>query len=202
VNARRIIALYPRKWRERYGEEISALVEDRQASFRDSVDLIANCLREWERTLPLGRILFPMAVGFVANAIGWFLRDRFGRLAVVDNAFPGVLGAWIAIWVLVCGRLMPSYWRWLTAPLHRQPPPFPKLSVVEGRCVLAMGMIVSIVVPWNTDMPREWWSFMSNPSVVMLATFYSVMWPLQNSEPYASTIESSKRPPNAPLGLA
>jgi hypothetical protein len=202
VKPNSLIRLYPRQWRERYGEEVRALLEDRPTNFRDSADLILNCLREWERNLQVTRIFLPAAVSFTANAIGWFLRDSVGRLALVDAAFPGVLVAWIVTWILVCVRLAPSYWRWLSAPLHLKQPPLPKFSTSETRWVVATGLIVGIVVPWNAVMPREWWSFLSNPSFPMLMITYGIISPIQKPAPYGSTIASSKRPPKAPLGLA
>jgi hypothetical protein len=201
IDARLLVRLYPRKWRERYGEELLALVDDQPVTVRDTADLVANCLREWERTLQLGRVLGPMAAGAAANAVGWFLRDTLGRLPFVDAAFPGVMGTWIAIWVLICARLAPAYWRWLSAPLHRQPPPLPTLSLTEARCVLALAAIVGVVVPWNMNIPREWWSFASNPSFSMLMVTSSIIWPPLRPSSFESTTTFSSRPPKSPLGL-
>jgi hypothetical protein len=40
----RVLHLYPRRWRERYGEEVAAMVADERPSFRLFVDLIAGAV--------------------------------------------------------------------------------------------------------------------------------------------------------------
>jgi hypothetical protein len=42
-----IVARYPRAWRERYADEVLALVEDRSAGWGDVFDLIRNAITEW-----------------------------------------------------------------------------------------------------------------------------------------------------------
>jgi hypothetical protein len=49
------LKLYPRAWRERYGDELSAMVGDRPLSLRTSIDLIAGAIDARvlkERTMP------------------------------------------------------------------------------------------------------------------------------------------------------
>ena len=194
-----IIRLYPRKWRERYGDELAALLDDRSMNFRDGVDLLVNCAREWSRTLRLARIFLPIAGAFAANATGWWLQDTFGRLPLVDAMFPKTLFIWLGVLVLICVRLAPSYWRWLSAPLHREPPPFPHLSRIEGRFVVAVAVITGVIVPWNTNMPREWWSFGSNPFLSMWPLVQMGIWRPEDEPPFESTVSC---PPTHPLGLA
>jgi len=45
--SRALIRLYPRAWRERYRDELEALLAERGAGWRDVVDLIRGCLSEW-----------------------------------------------------------------------------------------------------------------------------------------------------------
>ena len=40
----RLIALYPRRWRDRYGDELEDLVGLRQATWRDRIDLVRGAL--------------------------------------------------------------------------------------------------------------------------------------------------------------
>ena len=50
-----LIRLYPREWRERYAEELSAMVGDRPLSLRISIDLIAGAIDARftkEKTMP------------------------------------------------------------------------------------------------------------------------------------------------------
>ena len=49
------LKLYPREWRERYGDELSAMVGDRPLSLRSAIDLIAGAIDARvtkERTMP------------------------------------------------------------------------------------------------------------------------------------------------------
>jgi len=44
MTGRWFLRLYPRAWRERYGEELAALVGDRRLSVRDVMDLISGAI--------------------------------------------------------------------------------------------------------------------------------------------------------------
>jgi hypothetical protein len=44
VSARWFLRLYPRAWRERYGDELAALVSERPLAMRDVADLIAGAI--------------------------------------------------------------------------------------------------------------------------------------------------------------
>lgn len=47
--SRRLVRLYPRAWRERYGEEFLALLEERPASVKDLLDVARGALDAWLR---------------------------------------------------------------------------------------------------------------------------------------------------------
>jgi hypothetical protein len=79
---------------------------------------------------------------------------------------------------------------------------FPNLSRIEARFILAVAAIVGIVVPWNTNLPREWWSFASNPVCSMWLVLHAVVWPPEKPSAFESTVAFSNRPPKAPLGLS
>ena len=51
VLARRILDCYPRGWRERYGEEVRALLDDGRVSWADVIDLWRGCFSEWKVAL-------------------------------------------------------------------------------------------------------------------------------------------------------
>lgn len=44
MKERWFLKLYPREWRERYGDELSAMVGDRRLSLGNSIDLIAGAI--------------------------------------------------------------------------------------------------------------------------------------------------------------
>jgi len=45
--SRRLVGLYPRWWRRRYGDEMLALIEDRPLSTRDPFDLVRGAVDAW-----------------------------------------------------------------------------------------------------------------------------------------------------------
>jgi hypothetical protein len=47
----RILERYPRAWRERYGDEVRALLDDGRVSWTDVIDLCRGCLNEWKIAL-------------------------------------------------------------------------------------------------------------------------------------------------------
>lgn len=57
--ARLLARLYPRDWRERYGEEFEALLQDSRGGFRALVNVVWSALRE--------RAVTPMAFEVVMN---------------------------------------------------------------------------------------------------------------------------------------
>lgn len=49
MNTRTLLGLYPRKWRERYGEEVAALIDQSRPGGFAAVDLLVGAGREWAR---------------------------------------------------------------------------------------------------------------------------------------------------------
>lgn len=47
MTARRLIQLYPRAWRERYGEEFAEFVGDRRLSVQQMVNIVGGALDAW-----------------------------------------------------------------------------------------------------------------------------------------------------------
>jgi len=47
MTARRLIQLYPRAWRERYGEEFAEFVGDRRLSVQQVIDIVGGALDAW-----------------------------------------------------------------------------------------------------------------------------------------------------------
>lgn len=57
--ARWLVRLYPLDWRERYGEEFEALLQDGPGGFRAVVNVLYSAFRE--------RVVTPMTLGVVMN---------------------------------------------------------------------------------------------------------------------------------------
>lgn len=47
----RLLRLYPRAWRERYGDEVLALIEQSGGGLRCAANLMAGAVREWVRSI-------------------------------------------------------------------------------------------------------------------------------------------------------
>jgi hypothetical protein len=47
VTAGRLVRLYPRAWRERYGEELDATVGDRELTLQETLDLVFGAIDAW-----------------------------------------------------------------------------------------------------------------------------------------------------------
>jgi hypothetical protein len=47
VTARQLLQLYPRAWRERYGEEFAEFVGDRRLSVQQAIDIVGGALDAW-----------------------------------------------------------------------------------------------------------------------------------------------------------
>jgi hypothetical protein len=47
VNARQLIQLYPRRWRERYGTEFVEVVGDKNLSVQQTIDILAGVVDAW-----------------------------------------------------------------------------------------------------------------------------------------------------------
>ena len=100
---RRLLALYPRSWRERYGREVAALADELVSAgettpLRAALDLVGGAVVERCRVLTRRAIGLPSAVGGVAG----------GVMLAVSHALPGA-GAprpyyashWVGVLLLV-----------------------------------------------------------------------------------------------------
>ena len=94
--ARWIVDRYPRGWRERYRDEVRALLDDGRVTWGDVIDLWRGCLSEWKiavadpehhpgafdlmngLTALMRWLGLYIAVTVPAATLGWILRERFG----------------------------------------------------------------------------------------------------------------------------
>jgi hypothetical protein len=66
--ARWLVRLYPRDWRERYGEEFEALLQDSSGGFRALVNVLCSALRE--RVVPSMALLVTRMWGLPPLEVG------------------------------------------------------------------------------------------------------------------------------------
>lgn len=85
-----LIRLYPREWRDRYGEELASLLEERPPGLSDTVDLALGALdAHLHRRGPNGQV----------SAAGVPLTVRIGALAAMAGG-----AAWVCTFVLAVAR--------------------------------------------------------------------------------------------------
>jgi hypothetical protein len=94
--ARCLLALYPRAWRARYGDEILALLADTGLGFGGSVDLLVGATREhlqivvaWSFDKAVSRIAMAVVIGSVltsvATVVAMLVALALGRSAPVPT---------------------------------------------------------------------------------------------------------------------
>jgi hypothetical protein len=98
-----LVALHPRPWRQRYGEEFRALLEDTALTPAAVVDVLRNCVRLQARSHP--RALLG-AGALLASAAGEVTALRSGLTANIlwaptnlarALALVGTVGPWLAV---------------------------------------------------------------------------------------------------------
>jgi hypothetical protein len=99
---RRLVRLYPRAWRERYGEEFSALLEQSDVTWRVRFDVLSGATREWVRA-----VVHPGRQGSPTAAL---LIRGFGRLAAV-----ALLSVLLAQAVWPAARWVDAHVPWVTS---------------------------------------------------------------------------------------
>jgi len=74
MSPRALLRLYPRTWRERYADEMLALIEVQPLRARDWLELTAMLCHAWYRALNMFLLLEPVTLALFAIAIGSGLR--------------------------------------------------------------------------------------------------------------------------------
>lgn len=86
-----LVCLYPRSWRERYGEEFSALIEDVSPTWRTVANVMKGALEMRTQTWSFGRILLAAGIlGALTLAIAHFaIGDRAEAAITVSGPADG-----------------------------------------------------------------------------------------------------------------
>jgi hypothetical protein len=82
-----LVLLYPRSWRERYGREFEALLEDAAPRWRDLGDVVLSALAVQMRTWGFGKIVaaLGLAGALVGTAASFALPERYVSEAVLRS---------------------------------------------------------------------------------------------------------------------
>jgi uncharacterized protein involved in exopolysaccharide biosynthesis len=85
--------LYPRCWRQRYGREFDALLEDVEPGWRELIDVATGALKMQIRTLATIPVLCTLAGGIVGGAIAMRTPRLFSSSATILFTAPDVASA-------------------------------------------------------------------------------------------------------------
>jgi hypothetical protein len=83
-----VAALYPARWRKRYGAEFDALIEDANPRWKDFFDILRGALEMQmaSRSIVTTAALAGALGAIVAAGIAWWIPERFVSTAVVRPA--------------------------------------------------------------------------------------------------------------------
>lgn len=105
MSATRIVALYPRAWRARYGEELEALLEAGSLGLRDRVDLVRGALdAHLHPALPSP---LPVAAALTASALATAHAIVLAAQPVPPD-WPGYLEEALPLVILAVVALLPT----------------------------------------------------------------------------------------------
>jgi uncharacterized protein involved in exopolysaccharide biosynthesis len=85
--------LYPGWWRQRYGREFDALLEDVDPGWRELIDVATGALKMQIRTLATIQVLCTLAGGIVGGAIAMRTPQLFASSATILFTAPDVASA-------------------------------------------------------------------------------------------------------------
>jgi hypothetical protein len=204
VDLRRLLGLYPRAWRERYADELIAMIDGRTLSRREAFDLVAGALRERAIQMRAFHVVVPMVLAATLNAIGWRLRDLYGTEGLSEFATFGVIVLWMGAWGYLLVRSLPrvfEYVRWAFARTRRDWQRAAWLSPLEAQACIMASAPAAVLAAWTWNLPAEWWAVMANPFFSMSVLLLEQAWPPPVAPMSMSAVQRNPPPAN-PLGLA
>jgi len=146
-----LLRLYPRAWRERYGDEFLAMLDGRRLTARESLDIVGSCVSEWSRRPVVGPTVAAMGAGVIAELVGRFLRGA---------AFPPpfvILALIVALVLMGIGYILWRLNEWL---FERSPHTGRRVT----RAGLALALIAGVTSVWTESRPAVAWVVVTNPA--------------------------------------
>jgi hypothetical protein len=155
--AGRIVRLYPRAWRERYEQEMLALLEQSPGTWGDVVDLARAGAWEWLRTSRPVRTATSVAAALIASAAASVTALGLRQLPIDPPTF-----AWLESPLLSLAFLATLFLAWMPVPIfvwwrefkyaaQRRPgvPPRLRLGQKYWYCVVVYTVLLMITIRWG-----------------------------------------------------
>lgn len=142
-----LLRLYPRAWRERYGDELLAMLEGRSLTTSDIADIARLAAAEWWRGTWIGVVIIALASALTATALGDLLRRVMACPPVITRVSLVLICLFFAVDVY---RMAIAGWRGLVAfkmivigkPTPAQRVVWPERTVVMWMlCIFAFGVV-------------------------------------------------------------
>lgn len=189
-----LLRLYPRTWREHYGDEMLAMLGERSLATRESVDLIRLATAEWRRVTAFDAFILPAFISAVGVVIGRALAAR----GSAPDAILSLDMIFALTWTtLIFGRLM-----WFADARfrrHETPTVFPRFSTNQWRVIVGIAVVVGATHFWVWPTPHFRWPLVifTNPGYLM-ATFAGLTRVAANA---SVNTPAASLPPQHPLGI-
>lgn len=208
VDPARLIRLYPRAWRERYGEEVLALMEQSdERGWRTNFDLARGCLGAWlMRPLPGWRRPPPAWVSALFLLAAWASSlVLLGLLTAWLRPAPIVWRAWLAVAVLVGVMARLFVKRFEAGPRALAPELAAFETAVLIACTLVSGTLLHKLPPSEgASHVRVWFLFFFDPirlgipHVALIFATMRLVWP----SGFEAAVKQDRQSPSSTLGLS
>lgn len=93
---RRVVRLYPKRWRERYGDEVSELLARSQRPRRDHVNVVVHAVMAWME-LPVVSLVLAIAAAASLLQFGYALGQLSNGLDEVHRHWWSTASALLAV---------------------------------------------------------------------------------------------------------
>ena len=159
MSNRRLVRLFPRIWRERYGGEFEALLESSRLTRRDVADVVRRAAGEWIAHTMIGRII----LGTVLAASATVLAAGLTALTPVDVAQQN----WPIVTLVAFGLLdLGMSCRFLWCALMRE-----RILAREQTAWMTALFVTSIATQWGA---RVVLTAATMPGIAMLVAMWTI----------------------------
>jgi hypothetical protein len=179
--ARWILQRYPRAWRERYNDEVCALLDDGRGSWADVADLLRGCASEWKGAIADPEDhprVFQFLTGLEALCRGLIKIAAFLLPAVATAEYlrrdVGPAPEWVGtLGVVVYVLLMTAMWLAMRRQNRsgRVATAYGMLSASQLRWWVPLAMVTVAVILWADGLP----DFRASLSTAVLSRWLQVM---------------------------